>query len=171
MRKKCLLFFMTICIMGISACGNQDHSPDTTPTMKETICNDEKTEETVQKDEKSWSEQEIVSMFNEMKKTDLEFIDCVVMPDQASRCIGAVLFWNGEQETSNVAFFAAEGYAKQCSTYAKTADEPNFTYLGDGTVTFQLEADDGSVYNYTLTISIDGNNVNFIAADDLPKQQ
>ena len=29
--------------------------------------------------------------------------------------------------------------------------------------------EDGIIYNYTITISIDGSNVNFKAEDDLPK--
>ena len=49
------------------------------------------------------------------------------------------------------------------------SDEPDFQYLGDGAVTFKLETEDGTIYNYTLTISIDGGNVNFKAEDNLPK--
>ena len=42
-------------------------------------------------------------------------------------------------------------------------------YLGDGAVTFKQETEDGRIYHYTLTISIDGSNVNFKAEDNLPK--
>ena len=54
-------------------------------------------------------------------------------------------------------------------TYARMSDEPDFQYLGGGAVTFKLETEDGIIYNYTITISIDGSNVNFKAEDDLPK--
>ena len=53
--------------------------------------------------------------------------------------------------------------------YARMSDEPDFQYLGGGAVTFKLETEDGIIYNYTITISIDGSNVNFKAEDDLPK--
>ena len=54
-------------------------------------------------------------------------------------------------------------------TYARMSDEPDFQYLGGGAVTFKLETEDGIIYNYTITISIDDSNVNFKAEDDLPK--
>lgn len=76
-------------------------------------------------------------------------------------------FWNSTNKTSNVAFFDGDGYFQQSGIYAKAADEPNFTYLGDGAVTYQLKHEDGIVYNYTLTISIDGGGVNFKAESDL----
>ncbi len=120
-------------------------------------------------EDKNWSEQDITSMFSRAQEADWEYIDCVLIPDHASDRIGAVLFWNNMNKTSNVAFFDANGYYQQCGTYGKMPAEPDFTYLGDGAVTFKLEAENGTIYNYTLTISIDGNNVNFIAEDDLPK--
>ena len=82
--------------------------------------------------------------------------------------VGAVLFWDSQKETTNVAFFDAEGDYQQCGTYAKTAAEPGFTYLGEGTVTFRLETEEGAIYSYTLTLSIDGGDVTFKAQDDLP---
>lgn len=108
-------------------------------------------------------------MFSQVKETDWEYIDCVLIPDHASDRVGAVLFRDDKKETSNVAFFDADGYFQQFGTYAKMSAEPDFTYLGDGVATFKLETDDGTIYNYTLTISIDGSNVNFKAEDDLPK--
>ena len=126
-------------------------------------------QKTIQQEEKTWSEHDLRSMFSNITRTDLEYIDCVLMPDHASNRVGAVLFRNNTHGTSNVAFFDADGYFQQCGTYAQTADEPNFTYLGDGAVTFQLKAEDNTVYNYTLTLSIEGNGVYFKAEDNLYK--
>ena len=120
-------------------------------------------------EDKNWSEQDITSMFSHVQEPDWEYVDCILIPDHASDRIGAILFWNNKNNTSNVAFFDANGCYQQCGTYAKTPAEPDFTYLGDGAVTFKLETENGTIYNYTLTISIDGNIVNFIAEDDLPK--
>ena len=121
--------------------------------------------------EKSWSEQDIISMFSRVKEAHWEYADCVLIPDHASNRIGAVLFWDDKKETSNVAFFDADGYFQQCGAYAKMCEEPDFTYLGDGSVTFKLETDDGTIYHYTLTISLDGSSVNYKAEDDLPEGQ
>lgn len=109
-------------------------------------------------------------MFSLVQETDWEYIDCVLIPDHASDRVGAVLFRNDKEQTSNVAFFDADGYFQQCGTYARMSDEPDFQYLGGGAVTFKLETEDGIIYNYTITISIDGSNVNFKAEDDLPNK-
>ena len=108
-------------------------------------------------------------MFSLVQETDWEYIDCVLIPDHASDRVGAVLFRNDKEQTSNVAFFDADGYFQQYGTYARMSDKPDFQYLGGGAVTFKLETEDGIIYNYTITISIDDSNVNFKAEDDLPK--
>ncbi len=159
MKKIYFFLLISLCITGIFACNNQEHSSDPATNMQKTI----------QQEEKTWSEQDLRSMFSNITRTDLEYIDCVLMPDHASDRVGAVLFRNNTHGTSNVAFFDADGYFQQCGTYAQTADEPNFTYLGDGAVTFQLKAEDNTVYNYTLTLSIEGNGVYFKAEDNLYK--
>ena len=159
MKKIYFFLLISLCITGIFACNNQEHSSDPATNMQKTI----------QQEEKTWSEQDLRSMFSNITRTDLEYIDCVLMPDHASDRVGAVLFRNNTHGTSNVAFFDADGYFQQCGTYAQTADEPNFTYLGDGAVTFQLKAEDNTVYNYTLTLSIEGNGVYFKAEDNLFK--
>ncbi len=157
--KRMLIFVLTIaCILGVSGCGSRGIVTETSAPAS----NPNGT---------SWSEQDITSMFSQVKETDWEYIDCVLISDYASDCVGALLFWDDKKETSNVAFFNADGYYQQCGTYAKMSAKPDFTYLGDGSVTFKLETEDGTIYNYTITISIDGNNVNFKAEDDFPKQQ
>lgn len=93
------------------------------------------------------------------------------MPDHASDRIGAVLFWDAQEETSNVAFFDADGFYLLSGTYGKMPNQPDFTYLGDGAVTFKLETEDGTIYHYTLTISVYDSDVHFKAEDDLPAQQ
>ena len=159
MKKIYFFLLISLCITGIFACNNQEHSSDPATNMQKTI----------QQEEKTWSEHDLRSMFSNITRTDLEYIDCVLMPDHASNRVGAVLFRNNTHGTSNVAFFDADGYFQQCGTYAQTADEPNFTYLGDGAVTFPLKAEDNTVYNYTLTLSIEGNGVYFKAEDNLYK--
>ena len=118
---------------------------------------------------KTWSEQDIASMFSDIAEEEWEYVDGIQMPDHASGRIGSVLFRDNTQGTSNVAFFDSQGYSQQCGTDAELAVEPDFTYLGNGAVTFKLKTEDGVTYNYTLTISVDGENVYFKAEDDLAR--
>lgn len=120
---------------------------------------------------KEWSEQEILTMFESARTENWDVIDCVLMPDNAYGLVGAVLFFDDEKGTTNVAFFDKDGYYQQCGTYAKSSAEADFLYLGNGAVSYKLMTDDDIVYNYVLTISIDGDSVHFKAEDDLMKQQ
>ena len=108
-------------------------------------------------------------MFSQGKKAAWEYVDCVLISDHASDCVGAVLFRDNQEETSNVAFFHADEAYQQCGTGVKLFANLDFTYLGDGTVTFKLVAEDGINYNHTLTISVDDNHVSFKAEDAFPK--
>ncbi len=167
MRKSVISIFLLFFLFAMAGCGSQDIAPET-PGAADSVVQNSDTDQT--KEEKSWSEQDLGDMFEHIKKTDWEYIDCVLFPDQASDRIGAVLFWDNESGTSNVAFFDADGYSQQCGTYAKVADEPNFTYLGDGAVTFVLEPEQGIVYQHTLAISVEDGNVKFKAEDEVLEQ-
>ncbi|MBQ2705171.1 MAG: hypothetical protein IJF60_00005 [Agathobacter sp.] len=165
MKKICIVFLIFIYTAGMVACGNQNVTQDTTSSSEDVEIS------TLQKDAKDWSEQEVVNMFYNMTNGEigLEFLDCVVMPDYASNRIGAVLFEDTEDGTTNIAFFDAEGYAQQCGIYAKVADAPDLTYVGDGTVTFKLELDEYIIYNCNISILLDDGNVAFEISDDLQK--
>lgn len=166
MKRVLIFILMTVCILGMSGCASKD------ATLKESnsISNSDQNADTSNPERrKNWSEQDIASMFSHVQETDWEYIDCVLIPDHASDRIGAVLFYNDKKQTSNVAFFDADGDFQQCGTFAKMSAEPGFKYLGDGAVTFKLETEDGTVYNCTLTISIDDSEVNFKVEDDLAK--
>ena len=166
MKIVLIFVLMTVCILGMSSCGSKDAMPKTSDSVSNPVQNAETSK---LNEEKNWSEQDIASMFSHAQETDWEYIDCVLIPDHASDRVGAVLFRNDKEQSSNVAFFDADGYFQQYGTYARMSDEPDFQYLGGGAVTFKLETEDGIIYNYTITISIDGSNVNFKAEDDLPK--
>lgn len=166
MKRILIFILMAVCILELSGCGSKDAIPTSSDSVSDPVQN---TETSNLNEQKIWSEQDIISMFSHAQEADWEYIDCVLIPDHASDRIGAVLFWNDKKQTSNVSFFDADGYFQQCGTYAKISADPDFKYLGDGTVTFKLEAKDGTIYNYMLTISIEGSNVTFKAEDNLPK--
>ena len=163
--KRCLIFIlMTVCIWGISGCGGQGASTGVSNSAGPSV-------QDASEQKENWSEEDIISMFSQVKEADWEYIDCALMPDHASERIGAVLFWDAQRETSSVAFFDADGFYHCSGIYGKISDEPDFTYLGDGAVTFKSETEDGTTYHYTLTIAIDGSDVFFKVETDLPVQQ
>ena len=163
----CLIFAVALMI---SACGRQASMPrerETSSPSMETVP-ESSCLFTEPVPEKVWTEQEIASMFYRMNQEGkLEYIDCVLVSDKASDRVGAVLFWNPDEETTNVAFYDEDGFANRCGVYAKPAPDSDFEYLGDGKVTFQLETEDGVIYRHALTISVDGSDVFFVSEDDL----
>lgn len=145
MKRIAAFLTVALCAFGIIACTGQDKP-------------------------KEWTEESITSMFESDAREPWEVVDCVLMPDNAFDMVGAVLFLDNEKESVNVAFMDKDGHYQQCGTYATLSEEADFTYLGNGAVTFKLSAKDGTAYNYTLTISIDGEKVDFTAEDDLTNQ-
>lgn len=116
--------------------------------------------------EKEWSEQDLITMYSDIQEDDWAYLDCVLMPDRAYDRIGAVLFLDTGKGTCNTAFFDADGDFQQSGTAVRIADDPELTYLGDGTVSFKLISEDDTVYTYALAFSIQGNHVSFQAKDD-----
>lgn len=161
--KKCLILILMVA-WGISGCSSQDAALDRSAPADSSVQN-------ISEQEESWSEQDIISMFDEVKEADWEYIDCELMPDHVGDRVGAVLFRDARKETGNVAFFDADGCYQMAGTDGKISDQPDFTYLGDGAVTVKLETEAGTVYHYMLTISINDSGIYFKAEDDLPAQQ
>ena len=119
----------------------------------------------LQDDKNPWTEQDIIDMFNRMENSDkLKYIDCVLIPDSDYEPIGAVLFEAVTKGRVEISFFYEDGSAQQCdyTFHAKAADDPELTYHGKGTVSFKLETEEHTIETYTLTISADGRNVEFI---------
>ncbi len=166
MKKVLILIVIIASLLGVSGCGRGTAAENTSvPTTNMT--NATNTPDTT---EKNWSEEDIVNMFSQVQETTWEYIDCVLISDYASDRVGALLFWDNQKKTSSVAFFRADGHSQQCGIYAKTSADPDFRYLGDGAVTFQAESEDGISYHCTITISIDGENVNFKVDTDFNQQ-
>lgn len=109
MKRALLFIFMTVCVLGMSACSSKDAMPETSDSASNPVQN---TDISNLNGGKIWSEQDIVSMFSLVQETDWEYIDCVLIPDHASDRVGAVLFRNDKEQTSNVAFFATMSSGK-----------------------------------------------------------
>ena len=116
--------------------------------------------------EHEWTQEDIRRMYQNIQESDWVFIDCLVTPDRANGCVGAALYWDGKESTL-VRFFDEDGYSYCAGPVAKTAQDADFAYLGDGAVTFRLQTDDAAEYDYTLTLEKTGEGVNWTAKDSL----
>lgn len=173
MRRFWIALFVAVCAVALTACGAGDIPQGDLPVEEEaekgTASGEAAPEEAAPAEEKTWTEQDLTGMFRGMPAADtLTYRDCALMPDGAAGRVGAVLFENQEEGTTNVAFFDAEGYSAPCGVHARAAEDPGFAYLGEGTAAFLAETEAG-ICAFTITISINGSTVNFDVASALPE--
>ena len=76
MKRALLFIFMTVCVLGMSACSSKDAMPETSDSASNPVQN---TDISNLNGGKIWSEQDIVSMFSLVQETDWEYIDCVLI--------------------------------------------------------------------------------------------
>lgn len=108
-----------------------------------------------------WTEDEIKWFFLSNSREHYEIIDCISMPDFAFDRVGAILFRDDDQQAIWVAFLNEEGFSQMCGVLAPLYSNPEFTYLGDGVVTFRLQAPNGEPYICKVSFSAEGKCVNF----------
>ena len=111
------------------------------------------------------SEEEILDLFAKTEHGDCPVLDCVPVTDGAYGMVGVVLYWDEDRASTIVSFLAADGTSQEAGPAARAVEPPELTYVGEGTVVFLLEKEDGSTTNYALTLSIDGDAVHFEAQE------
>lgn len=152
MKKGIWLLFLLLIVFSFNGCGNQNKAVESHKDTNQQV----------------WTEEEIKTLFvSKIQGNDWEVVDCVAVSDSAYGRVGAILFWDNEKKTSNVAFMDEEGYYQMCGLDAQIYEEAELTYLGDGAVTFHLQTDGGMKYQCKLSFSSEGGNVSFVAEDDL----
>lgn len=167
MKRIFIFLFSLACMVVMYSCGNSNTMAGSAGPLREPeqkAATTEPIQNTVfnaAEEEKVFSQEDILSLFSSRKEPEWQYISCVLIPDHAADRIGAVLFWDSEEETSNVAFFDPDGYYQECGVHAKVIPERGFTYLGNGAVAFFAEEKDGKAAQYTITLSIEGSDVNF----------
>ena len=171
MKKRTRFILLATLILSLAACEKQSEpvpeadnpSAQTAPVEAPTP---EAPAEEEPEPEKKWTQADIRRMYQEIRQPEWEFIDCLVTPDTANDCVGAALYWDGETSTL-VRFFDETGYSYCAGPVARSAEDAAFTYLGDGAVAFRLQKDDGTVYDYTLTLTRGGTGAFWTAKDSL----
>ena len=111
------------------------------------------------------SEEEILALFAKTEHGDCSVLDCVPVTDGAYGMVGVVLYWDEDRASTIVSFLDANGGSHEAGPAARAVEPPELTYVGEGTVVFLLEKEDGSTTNYALTLSIDGEAVHFEAQE------
>lgn len=111
------------------------------------------------------SENEILDLFAKTEHGDCPVLDCVPVTDCAYGMVGVVLYWYAEDGITRVAFLDAEGYSHEAGVVARAVDPPELRYVGDGTVVFLLEKEDGSTTNYAMSVSINDEGIHFKAQE------
>lgn len=116
-------------------------------------------------EEEQWTKEEILALFAKTENGNCPVLDCVPVTDGAYDMVGVVLYWYAEDGITRVAFLDAEGYSHEAGVVARAVDPPELRYVGDGTVVFLLEKEDGSTTNYAMSVSINDEGIHFKAEE------
>ncbi len=118
-------------------------------------------------EESEWTQEKIKSVFfkNYSMSKGMEFVDCEVISDGASERVGAILLQETDTGMAEVAFMDAEGYFQKIGLAAKAAEEPEFTYVGNGIVSVQLLTDEGEPYTCEITFTQKDNEIKYVRKD------
>ena len=116
-----------------------------------------------------WSEAEIKNTFAQRypMSEGTEIIDCEVISDGAAERAGAVLLKDADTGMAEVAFMDMEGYFKKIGLSARPAPEPEFTYMGNGVVTFRLLTDEGESYTSEIVFTKKDNEIKYVRKDSM----
>ena len=99
MKRALLFIFMTVCVLGMSACSSKDAMPETSDSASNPVQN---TDISNLNGGKIWSEQDIVSMFSLVQETDWEYIS-----------VATVNRWeNGRTEPNKMTLFVIRDFCK-----------------------------------------------------------
>ena len=171
MRKMALLLALLLMTAVFGGCVDENKTEISTTEVVSGVVDDNAADNVADEVDKEWTEQDVRQLFESKKAHDENFIECVVADDGAYERVGVVLFTKDDDEATHLGFMDAEGFYAVSGTYAKLADEPNLTYLGDGAVTFGVQTDEGEPYLIKLSYSRsdDGMHTNFVL-EDLPQE-
>lgn len=166
MKRIFALFLSALLALALAGCGGETTTSASVAAPTAAPPASEQSESASQSETaRTWTEEEVVELYEAGREEVWEMVDCVTFSNQASGLVGAVLFRNGDARTAGVAFLGADGFCRMGGTDAQLTDEPEFEYLGDGAVSFKVKGEDGKVRSHTMSITIEGNNVTFKSVD------
>ena len=110
-----------------------------------------------------WSIQEIEALFLAKAESDWKFIKCVEAYDFAYERVGVVLYIENDTEYVNIAFMDEDGIMPHCGIEAVLDENIEFTYHGNGEVTFNVCSKDGMKYKQKIVFSKYDDEINFVS--------
>lgn len=165
MKRIFALFLSALLALALAGCGGETTSASESAPTAAPPASEQSESANQSETARTWTEEEVLELYEAGREDTWEMIDCVTFSDQASGLVGAVLFRNGDARTAGVAFLGADGSCRMGGTDAQLTDEPEFEYLGDGAVSFKVKGENGKIYDHTMSITIEGNNVTFKSVD------
>ena len=160
-----ILLLLLALIPGMPGCDSREGEvPSEDTELLQDVQDGQPAQEDGTSGERVLSKQELEQLFSGIREQDWELLDCASFPDNAEGYAGAALF--RDQEKCGAAFLEADGSFQRCSIGAKPEDELGLTYLGEGSISFFLEGEDGQPCEWTLSIQVDGENVMFKAQSE-----
>ena len=155
----------TLCILVLtfSLSGCTKNMADTISTT-EINGQDMEVEFSESNENKVWTEEEIKSKFSDRFNQDkhLEIVDYEVVSDNAYERIGAVLLKDRDTGAAEVAFIDNEGDFQKLGISAELAPEPEFTYIGNGVVSFKLLTVEGTLYTCEVSFTKENDEIKFV---------
>ena len=106
----------------------------------EVICINDASEDASENIVKEWTTSEISELFKRKTDEDCTLITCASVYDFAYDRVGVILYTNSKEGYIHVAFMDKEGNMQHCGVEATIIDSPEFTYLGNGEVTFKVSS-------------------------------
>ena len=110
-----------------------------------------------------WSIKEIETLFLNNRESEWNLIECVSVYDFAYDRVGVVLFTKRDTECINVAFMDGEGTMPYCGVEAVLDENIEFTYHGNGEVTFNVWLNDEVKYKQRIVFSKYNDEVKFVS--------
>ena len=165
MKRMFALLLSALFAFTLAGCGGEEPTVSAPAPTSAPPASEQSETASQSETSRTWTEEEVLELYEAEREENWEMADCVTFYDQSSGLVGAVLFRNSDTQTAGVAFLGADGSCRMGGTDAPLADEPEFEYMGDGTVTFKVKGEDGKVRSHTMSITIEGVNVTFKSVD------
>lgn len=165
MKRMFALLLSALFALTLAGCGGEEPTVSAPAPTSAPPASEQSETASQSETSRTWTEEEVLELYEAEREENWEMADCVTFYDQSSGLVGAVLFRNSDTQTAGVAFLGADGSCRMGGTDAPLADEPEFEYMGDGTVTFKVKGEDGKVRSHTMSITIEGVNVTFKSVD------
>ena len=131
--------------------------------MNESIAKEVVEEIKVENIVKEWTKSEIAELFKIKADPECTLVTCASIFDFAYDRVGVILYTDSKEGYIHVAFMDAEGNMQHCGVEAELLDSPEFTYLGNGEVTFKVCSKEGENYTQKISFSTDNEEVNFVS--------